>query len=206
MKIGSANEGMCSPGRSMFCTLHQVVAPQTSAVVLWFITGSRESHGVLSPSWIWRDVWTILPWPGTQYGCQQLRGFWLTGGMKERLGLEEFTLTIWEQDGAKPHQVNRVDYLDGIFGKRMLALKSRWGNSWSPSSPNMNPCAYWLWGYMKEHVYRQLRANLHQFKTKIREVFTNIPDEIVRKLVYTQWRKERNSWLRQICEFCNFFV
>ena len=52
-------------------------------------------------------------------------GFWLTGGMKERLGLEEFNLTIWQQDGAKPHQVNIVDYLDGIFGKRMLALKSR---------------------------------------------------------------------------------
>ena len=51
-------------------------------------------------------------------------GFWLTD-MKKRLGLEEFNLTIWQQDGAKPHQVNIVDYLDRIFGKRMLALKSR---------------------------------------------------------------------------------
>ena len=52
-------------------------------------------------------------------------GFWLTDN-KKRIGLEEFNLTIWQQDGAKPHQANIVmDYLDGIFRERMLG-RWRW--------------------------------------------------------------------------------
>ena len=35
-----------------------------------------------------------------------------------------FNSTIWQQDGAKPHQANIVmDYLDRVFQDRMLDFK-----------------------------------------------------------------------------------
>ena len=80
--------------------------------------------------------------------------------MKERFGLEIFYEKILQQDGAKPHPANNVmDWLDQIFGKRMLALKSRQGHFWAPSSPDMNPCDFYLWGDMKEKVYKPMPTN-----------------------------------------------
>ena len=61
--------------------------------------------------------------------------------MKRELGMEAFNSTIWQQDRAKPHQANMMmDYLDRVVQERMLALKDRRGESWAPSSPDMNPC------------------------------------------------------------------
>ena len=57
---------------------------------------------------------------------------------------------MWQQDGAGPHQANMVmDWLDSVFASRMLALKSRRGDSWAPSSPDMNPLDFFLWGYRR---------------------------------------------------------
>jgi hypothetical protein len=42
----------------------------------------------------------------------------------------------------------------------MLVLKVRRGNLWAPASPNLNPCDLFLWGYLKELVYKPLPANL----------------------------------------------
>ena len=51
---------------------------------------------------------------------------------------------------AKPLKANMViDYLDRVFEDRM---KARRGDSWAPSSPNMNPSGLFLWGYLKEAI------------------------------------------------------
>ena len=42
-----------------------------------------------------------------------------------------------------------MEWLDGIFEERMLAIRARRGDSWAPSSPDMNPCDSFLWGYLK---------------------------------------------------------
>ena len=50
--------------------------------------------------------------------------------MRKVFGPDGFGTTIWQQDGAKPHQTNlNMDYLDKVFGARMLALKARQGDS-----------------------------------------------------------------------------
>ena len=51
------------------------------------------------------------------------------------------------------HTLLILDYLDKIFGPNMLALKSRQGEPWAPTSPDMSVCDFWLWGYLKEKVY-----------------------------------------------------
>ena len=59
------------------------------------------------------------------------------------------------QDGAKPHQASMVmQWLNGIFAHRMLAIKSLRGKVWAPSRPDMNPCDFYLWKRMKSMVYQ----------------------------------------------------
>ena len=52
--------------------------------------------------------------------------------------VRKFQRLIWQQDGEPCHTANPVmDYLDGIFGDRMLALKK-----WANHSPDLNPCDF----------------------------------------------------------------
>ena len=72
-----------------------------------------------------------------------------------------------------------MDWLYSVFGDRMLALKARQGMFWAPSSPDMNPCDFFLWGYMKEQVYKPMPVSMNALKNKI----NNIPEETVMKAV-----------------------
>ena len=92
--------------------------------------------------------------------------------------------TIWQQDGAKPHQARVVmEWLDSIFMGRMLALKSLRGDSWAQYSPDCNPCDFFLWGYLKEKVYQPLPATMASLKRKIRAELEMIPELMVSKAV-----------------------
>ena len=106
--------------------------------------------------------------------------------MKRGLEQVEFDNTIFQQDGAKPHTANSVmDYLDRIFGPNMLALKSRQGEPWAPTSPDMSACDFWLWGYLTEKVYKPLPTSMAQLKQRIREEVNLIPKEMIIEAVYT---------------------
>ena len=72
----------------------------------WY-TEARQSHDntVYSHAYKWLLAHKVLPL------------------IKRKLGLEKFNKAIWQQNGAKPHIV--IDWLDGIFGSRMLALNNQ---------------------------------------------------------------------------------
>ena len=102
--------------------------------------------------------------------------------MREKLGVNRFRRTIWQQDGAKPHQARMVlEWLDSVFETRMLALKSLRGDSWAPYFPDCNSCDFFLWGYLKERVYHPLPTNLAALKRKIKSEFERIPEVMVIK-------------------------
>ena len=106
--------------------------------------------------------------------------------MKRVLGQDKFDTTVWQQDGAKPHQANMVmDWLDGIFEERMLAIRSRRGDSWAPSSPDLNPLDFFLWGYLKKKVYKPLPSTLEELKDKIKREVRALPEVLVRKAVFS---------------------
>ena len=77
-----------------------------------------------------------------------------------------------------------MDWLDNIFEDRMLAIRARRGDSWAPSSPDMNPCDSFLWGYLKEAVYKPLPVNMEDLKATIKREFRAIPEVMVKKAVY----------------------
>ena len=82
-----------------------------------------------------------------------------------------------------------MDWLDGVFANRMLALKSRRGDSWAPSSPDMNPADFFLWGYLKEKVYSPPPTTIPALKRKIRDEFRKIPEQMVMTSVKSMKRR-----------------
>ena len=64
------------------------------------------------------------------------------------------------QDGARcpitryPRpQVNVIDYIGSQFGAQTIGEKL--GEHWPARSPDLTPCDFFLWGYLKEEVYKQ---------------------------------------------------
>ena len=110
--------------------------------------------------------------------------------MKRELGVRKFNRLVWQQDGASCHTANTVmDYLNTIFGLRMLALKSRQGVDWAPHSPDLNPCDFWLWGYLKSLVYKPMPNNLTSLVDRIKMECQNIPVEMIRRAVLSMKRR-----------------
>ena len=84
----------------------------------------------------------------------------------------------------KVTNINLHKSMTKIFEHFKENVYARRGESWEPSSPDLNPCDFFLWGYMKELVYKPLPTSLHQLKEKITLTFRNIPEPMVQKAVY----------------------
>ena len=76
------------------------------------------------------------------------------------------------QDGARPHRTNQVfEVLDEHFHGRVLGLgyeEKGSGLDWPPYSPDMNPCDFFLWGYLKEQVYRSAPRTIAELQERVR--------------------------------------
>ncbi|GFW28369.1 uncharacterized protein TNCV_4640341 [Trichonephila clavipes] len=85
--------------------------------------------------------------------------------------------TIFMQDGALPHIARRVkDLLRRSFGDDRV-LSRHFHHAWPPRSPDLSPCDYWLWGYLKSQVYRDRPTSLGMLKDNIRlQCLTITPD------------------------------
>ena len=126
----------------------------------------------------------------TQFTYKELLETKVFPVMKEKLGQAKFRRVIWQQDGAKPHQARMVmSWLDTIFKERMLALNCVRGDTWAPSSPDCNPCDFFLWGYLKGKVYQPLPNTLMTLKRKIKIEFDRIPDIMVQKAVFNMKKR-----------------
>ncbi|EZA62136.1 hypothetical protein X777_03743 [Ooceraea biroi] len=62
------------------------------------------------------------------------------------------------QDGATPHRTQEVfETIHKVYGNRVIGLGypkfAQGGLEWPPYSPDLNPCDFFLWGYIKDHCY-----------------------------------------------------
>ena len=76
------------------------------------------------------------------------------------------------QDGATPHRTIPVfSLLNQTFHGRVLGLgypsKYDCGFNWPPFSPDINPCNYFLWGFLKNQVYKQQFDTIADLKAAI---------------------------------------
>jgi hypothetical protein len=77
---------------------------------------------------------------------------------------------IFQPDGAPPHYKNDVrEWLDEQFEDRWIGRGTRLDNSieWPPRSCDLTPLDFWLWGMLKNKVYKTAPASLLELKQRI---------------------------------------
>lgn len=75
-------------------------------------------------------------------------------------GKERF---YFQQDGAPPHRKKEVQsWLEERFGKKFIDSKT-----WPPRSPDLNPCDFSLWGFLKQKVYNPKPNTVFELKENI---------------------------------------
>ena len=65
------------------------------------------------------------------------------------------------------------NWLDRSFDQRWLGRAGP--HEWPARSPDLTPCDFFLWGYVKELVYKSNPTNLDELETAIRDAIASIP-------------------------------
>lgn len=92
------------------------------------------------------------------------------------------------QDGALPHRTNDVfESLNEHFPGRVIGLgyasKFEGGLDWPPYSPDLNPCDFFLWGNLKDKVYRHKPGTIDQLKEAIKLEVGSIDRATIKRVV-----------------------
>ena len=53
---------------------------------------------------------------------------------------------------------------------------------WPPRSPDLSPCDYFLWGFLKSRVYHNNPRTIDTLKNNIRQEISNIPQRVLRNV------------------------
>jgi len=69
------------------------------------------------------------------------------------------------------------------FGLKFLAK-----GTWPARSPDLNPCYYFLWGYLKDRVYKPLPKTLDDLKVNTEREIRNIEQDVL-KSTFLNFRK-----------------
>ena len=111
---------------------------------------------------------------------------------------------IFQQDGAPPHSANIVvEWLQEKFGDRLISRHCE--NVWPPYSPDLNPCDFYLWGYLKSKVYsdpipktcEELKRNIRREIRKIkRETLTKVSNNVLIRL--QKVIASKGAWIEHI--------
>jgi hypothetical protein len=97
---------------------------------------------------------------------------------------QDYGKSYFQQDGARAHTATVVQtYLTQRFGTRFLDK-----TMWPPRSPDLNPCDFFLWGYLKQRVYNPLPKTLEALQMNIEREVKNIPQTML-KDTFLNFRK-----------------
>ena len=89
---------------------------------------------------------------------------------------------IFMQDGPPPHFAIVVrEWLNAHFPGRWMGRRGP--HEWPSRSPNLTPCDFFLWDWLKEQVYSIKRTTLEELEGRIREVMSSISQEFLVKSV-----------------------
>lgn len=88
---------------------------------------------------------------------------------------------VWfQQDGATAHTARiSLGVLKQMFPGRLVSLRGDIG--WPARSPDLSMCDFFLWGYLKDKVFRHRPHIIEDLKQKITEEVEAIPVETCRK-------------------------
>ena len=94
----------------------------------------------------------------------------------------------FQQDGARPHTNPEVlEFRHSKFQHRTVFIpypqQFQCGFSWPPWTPDLNPCDYFLWGYLKDKVFSSAPRTLPQLKEKIKESCAQVTGGMLTRVV-----------------------
>lgn len=92
------------------------------------------------------------------------------------------------QDGATPHtSAGSLDFLNYYFDDRIISRKYierfGYGLSWPPYSPDLTPCDFFLWGYLKDRVYANRPNTIADLQRNIRNEVNAIPQDMLGRMM-----------------------
>lgn len=94
-----------------------------------------------------------------------LRTF-LTDFIDDNVPLHRLNAIWFQQDGAPPHNARKVgECLSEMFPNHVIANNG--DVLWPARSPDMSPLDYFLWGTMKNNIYKTLPADLDELRQRI---------------------------------------
>lgn len=102
----------------------------------------------------------------------------------------------YQQDGAPPHFTQSVkDFLNETFPERWIG---RGGPMpWPPRSPDLTPLDFYMWGFIKDRVYRTEVKDLAELKKRISDCCKTVTPDMLAMV-----RNEMDSRIH-ICQEVN---
>ncbi|KAJ4428453.1 hypothetical protein ANN_24490 [Periplaneta americana] len=86
---------------------------------------------------------------------------------------------IFQQDGAPPHFANMVrTFLDEQFPARWIGRGSPY-ITWPARSPDLTPPDFFLWGFVKDQVYRTPVRDLADLQERIYAAVNNVTPQML---------------------------
>ena len=90
---------------------------------------------------------------------------------------------IFMQDGAPAHYAAVVrEWLDEHFPGRWIGRRGP--HAWPPRSPDLTPCDFFLWGWVKTQVYSVQTTTLNELEDRIINVLCNIPQQFLMNAIH----------------------
>jgi hypothetical protein len=88
--------------------------------------------------------------------------------------------SLWfQQDGATAHTARAsMEVLREIFPGCLISLRG--DIPWPAHSPDLSPCDFFLWGYLKAEVFKCKAQSIDELKDAIRDKITAIPEVMTR--------------------------
>ena len=88
----------------------------------------------------------------------------------------------FQQDGAPPHTSKlALDWLKSHFNNRVISRKTDF--EWAPHSPDLSPPDFFLWGYMKDQVYKTSPQTIGELKRNIQTEMEAIDEATCRAVM-----------------------
>lgn len=131
-----------------------------------------SKHGIIGPYWF-EDAHERAETVNTQRYLAVMRKFWAALGRRRGV----IRAQQWfQQDGAPPHTSNdSLAYLRGKFPDRLISR--RCDPEWAPHSPDLNPPDFYLWGFLKDNVYRNNPQTITELKRAITTTIRGISQQ-----------------------------
>ena len=105
-----------------------------------------------------------------------------TAGLETRFSYSMRVRFYFQQDVAPPHTSKlALDWLKSNFNNRVISRKTDF--EWVPHSPALSPADFFLWGYLKDRVYKTNPRTIGELKSNIQTEIEAIDEETCRAVM-----------------------